>query len=39
MHGGEKLKKDRNLFICGLQAKLKVLHPLAEFKDQAIKDG
>jgi hypothetical protein len=39
LKGGKELKKDRYLFICGLQAKLKVLHPLAEFKDQTVKDG
>jgi hypothetical protein len=39
VHGGEKMKKGHNLFVYGLQEKLEVLHPLAEFKDQSIKDG
>jgi hypothetical protein len=39
LKGGKKLKKDRYLFLCGLQEKLKVLHPLMEFKDQTVEDG
>jgi hypothetical protein len=34
LKGGKDLKKYRNLSIHGLQMELKVLHPLAEFKDQ-----
>ena len=39
MKVGEKLKKDHYLSVRGLYEKLKVLHPLMEFKDQTVKDG
>jgi hypothetical protein len=39
MHRGEELKEERHLFVGELQPKLQVLHPLAEFEDEAVENG
>jgi hypothetical protein len=39
VHGGESLEKDLHFFICFSEVKLEILHPVAELKDQAMKDS